>query len=358
MKVKNILIIGELSGISRNLSYGFKSLGVKAKCISYGNGGRWKSDIDLNGPSIFGKHPFKNVMPFVYIPGLLFFDMVVIADKSTFNIRLGINRFLLNLIIKTSKFSFYWVAACDSYSPNALQKIEHNKRICKGCLNDSKLMSCDLINYNQRKDHQFILKNVNFIVPAADDYALIYDLEYSGKKLANKINFAIDVSKIPSSEHSINNRKISFYHGVTRPGFKGSKSILSALNILKRKYPLDVEIVSKSFIKPENYFSELEKHDVLVDQLYGAGMGMNTLIGLSLKKVVVSGIEKSNIFNSSPVFHFENDNVENMFEVLEDVFLLRKNFNAIGEDGRKFVEKNHNPETIAQQFINLTHLKV
>jgi hypothetical protein len=257
-----------------------------------------------------------------------------------------------------SKFSVYWVAACDSFSPNALQKVEHNKRICKGCLNDSNLLSCDLLNNDQVKDHQFILKDVDFIVPAADDYSLIYKLEYSGNKLVNKINFALDVSKIPVSEYSVNNRKISFYHGITRPGFKGSENILNALNILKRKYPLDVEIVSKNFVKPENYFAELGKHDVLVDQLYGAGMGMNTLIGLSLKKVVVSGIAKSNIGNNSPVFHFENDNVENMFQVIENVFLLRKNFGLIGEEGRKFVERNHNPKTIAQHFLDLSRQKV
>lgn len=355
MKINSVLVIGELSGISRNLSYGFKSLGINTKLISYGNGRRWKGDFDLYGPNIFGYYPFKNIMPFVYIPRLLFFDLVVIADKSTFNIRFGINRALINLIIKMSKFSVYWVAACDSFSPNALKKIEHNKRICKGCLNDSNLATCNLVNYEQVKDHQFIIKNVDFIVPAADDYALVYKLEYSGTKLVNKINFALDVSKIPAPEYSINNRKISFYHGITRPGFKGSENILSALNILKRKYPLDVEIVSKNFVKPENYLSELEKHDVLVDQLYGAGMGMNTLIGLSLKKVVVSGIAKSNIGNSSPVFHFENDNIESMFQVIENVFLLRKNFGLIGQDGRKFVEKNHNPKIIAQHFLDLSN---
>lgn len=362
MKVKNVLIVGELSGISRNLSAGFNALGIKNKTISYGNGARWRSGYDLNGPSVLGHYPFKNIIPFIFLPRLLFFDLVVIVDKSTFNIKFGINRFLIYLIIKLSKVSIYWVAACDSFSPKALQKITHNKKVCEGCLNDSNLKSCDLLNSNQIKDHQMILKNISYIAPAADDYTSVYKLEYIDNKLINKINFALDVSKIPFSEDFSSERKVSFYHGITRPGFKGSESILKALKILKQKYPLDVSVVSKNFIKPEDYIYELSKHDVLVDQLYGAGMGMNTLLGLSLGRIVISGITKSNISknmgdNSSPVFHFEDDSVDKIFEVLENVFLLRKKFSIISKNGRKFVEKNHDPKIIAQHFLRLKGYK-
>ena len=61
--------------------------------------------------------------------------------------------------------------------------------------------------------------------------------------------------------------------------------------------------------------------------------------------------------NSSPVFHFEDDSVDKIFEVLENVFLLRKKFSIIGKNGREFVEKNHDPKIIAQHFLRLKGYK-
>lgn len=354
---RSVLLVGELSGVSQNLRSGFLKLGIDCKSISYGNNGRWTSTYDMKNFTIFGKK-FNQLAPFFFLPKLMYYDLVIVVDKYTFNTKLKINQFFMWLISSTSKKSVFWSAACDSITPYVNPTIGL-KNLCKGCLVDQKRSSCNMMTRIKLKDHLNFLKKMTFIVSSNYTYTKVFNNSNHVNRNIQSIPLPIELDAIPFYPAKIKNGKlIKIFHGITRPGFKGSNIIKEALIKLEKKYPNLIKVKFKSFILPEKYLEELKQYDIIVDQLYGTGIGMNSLICLAMGKLVITGQKKfyedpKYIINYPGLFHFSGEDLKSVEYSLSEIIININDLKFIPKSSREFIRLNHSSTKIAKSFLNL-----
>ena len=83
-----------------------------------------------------------------------------------------------------------------------------------------------------------------------------------------------DASEIEYKENKVGS-KVFFYHGLLCPKDKGGPYIKEGMEILRDKYPNDVEICVPDTLTLKEYLEVLSKNNVMVDQCKENCWGMN-----------------------------------------------------------------------------------
>lgn len=350
----NILLLGEYSSLYKNLQEGLIELGHDAVIASYGDS--WKNvprDIDLGGgrTDIISRIGRK-IIPILNIDKLRGFDIVQYINPLYFYYPLLPNKLISNLIIEGNDKFFISAAGDDAYY---WQK--GRKTLRYGPFDDFLKYDIKKSDYfmNQKRCFEFnkwLVNRSNGIIPIMHEYEASYN---GNANLKKTIPIPLNTDKIKYKENKLGD-KIIIFHGLNRYGFKGTKYVEDAFQILSKKYPNDLELIIDGGLPLDEYLQLMGKVNVVIDQTSSYSLGVNGIYAMALGKVVLGGAEPESLASlgvvESPVINIlpsAKDIVEKIEALLQD----KKNISDIGYMSRKFAEKNHNYIDIAKKYLSV-----
>lgn len=351
---KKILLLGEYSGLFKNLQEGLLELGHEAHIASFGDS--WKkieSTITLgNGETDLKSKIYRKISPVINYKKLVNFDLVQYINPFYFYHDLLPNKIILNRILKSNGPMYLSAAGDDSF----YWKFTRNK-LDYGPFDD-------FLKYDLKKKSFFMesRKALDFnkwvieksvgVIPIMYDYELSY---INHSKFLKSIPIPINLKKIAYEENKLKNNKLIIFHGLNRYGFKGTRHIKEAFDNLKRKYPNDLDVIIDGKMPLQNYLNVIRRSNIIVDQAYSYSSGMNGLYSLAMGKVVLGGAEPASLktfnLNTNPIINIK-PNAEDIEQKIKNLLDTRDNIPQLGYESRKFIEDNHDYIAIARQYLN------
>jgi hypothetical protein len=352
-----ILLIGEYSGLYKNLRDGLRELGHQATLAAGGDG--WKKlesdikfDVDFIAASKIHKIA-KNIKPFFVLEKLSGFDVVQLINPLILFRKYGINKYFIEFIIKNNNKVFLSAAGDDSFYANAVTAGKFRYSPLPDYISlDLRGRSFpyaekDVIEWNIE-----IANRVDGIIPIAYEYAESYRQH---PKVRATIPMPINVNSISYSENILG-EQVVFYHGLNRPGFKGTRYIKGAFDDLKDGCSNIADFIIADSLPFKEYLRVLKATNVVIDQTSSYSCGMNALISMAMGKVVMGGNEPESATelkqNGSPAINITPD----IGSIKSQILFLLDNKSSIpqmGYDSRVFIEKNHNYISVAEKYLKV-----
>lgn len=350
-----ILLFGDYSSVHLNLKEGLEKLGHRVTLVGTGDGFKGiKADINLKSfkfkllnklffriKAIFLLYIFRN------------YDVVQLISPYILKVKLFPTNFYYDFLKNNNKKFFMLAAGSDAYywryGPKKL-KYGPFKDVLKYDLKS------DNFNYYQSKKsfefNQKISMKVNGVIPMLPDYQICYEPH---SNLLPLIPLPININKIKYKKNKINN-KIIIFHGLNRYGFKGTRYIEEAFELLRKKYPDDLELIIKGRMPIKDYLNIMSQSNIVIDQTSTYSLGVNGVYGLALGKVVMGGAEPESLLRlgveKSPVINIK-PKASYIVMKIEEILKNRNLIEEIGEESRLFAEENHNYLTISMKFLRI-----
>ncbi len=343
-----VLLLGEFSGYFKYLKMGLQDNGVEVDW--YASGDSFKKINGMNGDIIGNtgvKIWDKILFPLFLVSRLKGYDVVQLVNPWIFSP--WINAYLIKKLKRNNKLLCVSAVGTD-YHVYKYQKQEQRKYDYY-LLDECKDYD---VYYAKRsryiRDHEKVIKYCDAIIPGSYEYALAYQ---DNKKTMPIIHYPIDLTGVRYKRNVVNG-KIVFFHGLSRETFKGTKYIREAMEILKKKYPDDVEIIIDGRMPFDKYLEVMDKANVVLDQCRSYGVGINALIAMAQGKVVLSGAEQGGVedYENCPVFNITPDSKQ-IFSVLERIVLQKEKIALWGEQSRGYVEKYHDRKKQAAEYLKV-----
>jgi glycosyltransferase involved in cell wall biosynthesis len=360
----NILIIGEFSGFAKHLKRGFELLGHRVVIAHTGDG--WKGFEPTGDDIIYGVNPISFWGHPVKCSWRLFVpkENRRIQKKIEFLLSNGIDLIVcVNYTFLSARF--YQLGVGINFIKKILNK--GSKLIMSECGNSMagfffRKDWFETHGYSVRKikdkRYSFLLDYSTVIIPTTyyyyeqlQAYSSYYPFNLS--KVLHSIPLPITIDK-EIVVNPINNRKITIFHGIIRPIQKGTPFIQEAMNRLQQEMPEKVECVCKGGMPYEEYIRLFDRVDILIDQVYDNGYGMNAMIGAMNGKCVLNacGPENSEIMGIPKIpFVKIGPDSEQIYKVLRELVLNPQRIDEIKIASRKFAEQYCDSKIIAQRYI-------
>lgn len=350
-----VLLVGELSGFHANLKDGLTQLGVEAVVAGTGDGFK-KIRIDIKllpeRNDLKGKIE-KYILSFLKVRKLKDYDVVQFISPFIFTNKIIFNKIIYKKLIKYNKKAFLVATGTDA----VFWQIGRKRCTKYNSLDDYKRI--DLHNSKVVFERTEALKwnidlaeRVHGIIPSQYEYSLGYK---DFNNICPIIPQPINTKKILYQENNVK-KKIRIFHGISRPGFKGSKYILEAFKIIKTKYPNDVDIIILKRLPYNEYIKALSITNVVVDQTNSYSYGMNALIAMSMGKIVMGGSEPEALkalgIKRSPIINIKPDPIQ-IAECLMNLIRKKDCITELGKRSRNFVEKTHDSQIIAKEYLKV-----
>ena len=354
-----IILIGEFSGLHNNLKEGLIELGHEVTLASTGDG--WKkfsSDINWLPTRFKGRLGYVEYLLNQYnlSKKLKGFDVVqFISDYQLFDKRFGLDQICYSNIVKNNRKSFFivaggdpiiwqhWLREDDGKVSNLVKqtnKIDLNPQLVR-----------NLLDIKEKEKTLKLVEHANGVIPVMYEYAEPY------RKLNNlcpTIPIPINCNKIEYTENKIH-PKLVVFHGLNRRGAKGTEYVEQAFEILRKKYPNDLELVIAGNMKYTDYLEFLKQVNVIIDQTNSFSLGINGLISLAQGKIVLGGAEiqgqKELGYESCPIINIKPDPADIVVKI-ENLLERRNQIAETGRHSRLFVEKYHNHVEIAKRYTS------
>jgi hypothetical protein len=264
-----------------------------------------------------------------------------------FDQRLNLNQHLVEFLIRHNEKSFFLSAGCDFlYFENKSREYGP----CEECQSLDYPTGCPVTRY--AKTDRTLLSMTNGVIPTAYDYWLTHG------HLTNAmpyVPFPINLSKHLFREQP-SLEKISFFHGLNRPGFKGTRFVSEAFSLMQQKHGAYSEYLIDGNMPLKNYLELMNRVNVVVDQTSSYCSAMNALFAMAMGKVVLGGSEQaSNQFQygeESPVINIR-PNVVSVSEAIEYCLDNRHLLSDAGVRSRAFVEKHHDHISVAERYLEI-----
>lgn len=346
-----ILLVGEFSGFHLALRDGLIELGHEVRLVSSGDG--WKN-IDSD---ILFKYKFdnkflakieRNFIPFLNIREFVGFDIVQFVNVKSLSCSLITNYYLAKMLkpfngklvlSACGSDSFYWTDGRSNlkYSPH-----------------DDVLAFDDNNPYWLKNDAQSInakmVKLVDAVIPVMYDYANAY------RNVSNVlpiIPLPVNLDKIKFIPNNVRG-SISFYHGINRYGFKGTRHIESAFSNLSVLFKGTATFEIKGRMPYVDYVNYIKGVNAIVDQTSSYSTGMNGLISMAMGKIVFGGsesiaLEAMNV-TECPIINIEPSSID-ISEKISNFLDSKISVEDYAYLSRDYVEKVHSHKKIALAYI-------
>lgn len=350
-----ILLLGEFSGLHRNLKEGLVELGHDATVAASGDGfKKIPVDISFDFNSSFngaiGK-AHKRLKLLSTLLDLKDYDVVQMVNPFIFPRILFPSKYSINKIIEGNDKFFLSAAGSDAYYWRygrrnlAYGPFEDNLKY------DLKLSVSPLELDKSFSFNQWLVEESNGVIP------IMYEYEASYNNVRNRLNtipIPINIEKIKYSDNVVK-EKIVIFHGLSRYGFKGTRHIEEAFDYLRCKYPNDLELVIEGNLPLDEYLNLMSRTNVVIDQMYTYSLGVNGIYAMAMGKVVMGGAEPEGLdslgLKSSPVINLK-PNAESLIKQIELLLENKNQIIQIGFESRQFVEKVHGHVKVAQQYVD------
>ncbi|MES2411308.1 MAG: glycosyltransferase [Bacteroidota bacterium] len=370
-----ILLIGEYSRLHNSLKEGLQKLGNEVTILGFRDGFK---DFPVDFPlekkwdSGFRKKIKLAVLVLTgfdissYLTYRQFsrkrnffqnFDVVQLINENSFFCDYKHERKILGYLFKHNKKVFL-LSAGDDY-PHVTYNFAHpeNPSVVKPYL-AGKIDDKDFSNVLKFRTkpferlHHFIYQNIQGVIATDLDYHIPLQ---NHPKYLGLIPSPINLDKFPKKELVIEDR-IVIFHGINRESYfkKGNDFFEKALKIIKGKYSDAIDVFVTENVPYNDYINRYNQAHIVLDQLYGHDQGSNGLEAMTKGKVVFT--------NASYVFEKQYNLTEKVaINALPDVdylvnelsFLIENpaEIKAIGKRARAFIEKEHDYEKVAAEFV-------
>lgn len=361
-----ILLLGEYSGLHLTLADGLRQLGHHVVVAS--DGDAWKNysrDIDLCWHDKYRMLDIVKKMSLA-LPKMRNFDVVQLINPVFLNLRPERNLEIFKYLKRFNRTVFLGANGDDYF----YVKCGLDRRFNVSVFNHRELIELPLLKAhvdNKLSDtyryvNSEIANSVNGITACCTEYDIAYKI-----KFGNKLKFIplpINVQLYPFVNTVSSEGKIRFFLGIqeNRKQIKGMDKLYNALVELEKKYPDDVQLMVARNVPFNEYNKMLDSSNVLCDQLYSYGNGMNGVMAMSKGLIVAGGGEEEmyQIFGENenkPIINLP-DNEEGVFQVLEDLLARRKEFSELARKSRAFAIKHHDHIKVAQQYVDFWNSKM
>ncbi len=354
-----IALIGDYSGVHLSLKKGFQLLGHEADIYSDGDGfKKIRSDKVLHRS--FSSEIDKLRFYFYELPALLKnisvkYDAIQMMNPhviQTVRNSPAYYHYLMSILKRCHGIKSLAVVGCEKNTQRGISSLPRSP--CEGCLKDSNLTRCVFVNNSNSKIADHAVDFADVILPmGAPVYAESYGQE---AKAAPLLPFPVDASLVPYVGNKLG-KKIRVLHGVSRGGFKGSELIIAALSKVQKNFPDQFEILIIEKLAFDDYIELLTTVNIVVDQLYGNGLGMNALVSMAAGCVVITHFDRVNVgelnLSNAPAIQI-GSNSDDLFEQISSFKSWTANdFEHQGEISRKYVEENCSPVKVASRVLSI-----
>ncbi|MDP2163205.1 MAG: hypothetical protein Q8K21_03130 [Hydrogenophaga sp.] len=350
-----ILLVGEASRVHRNLKIGLTSFGAECRHVTQSDSTSWREFDDTFAPAHSGVLGglARNVSPFIKISRLDDYDVINFTNTIT-AVHGKYTKYLdIPWFRKKTKLMSYYALGCDEIG--LIRKNEMLPyRPCVTCLESKDTLSrdCDLIfNPRYEKSQDLTRRYFDFAACSMIEYGHVEEL-FGGN--FSRIQFPVDISRIPFSPAK-SRPSVNIIHTPTRRGFKGTSTVLQAVEILKKRRN-DFKFDLIEGLSYEAYISRISEADIVVDQIYSQSPGMNGLEMMAAGKIVLTGATTLGrsyfgFMNESPAFDAPPEALL-LADQLDQVIDRKNEFSDLAERGRSYVEINHSLIGVAEKFLN------
>ncbi|MBQ0056732.1 MAG: glycosyltransferase family 1 protein [Bacteroidales bacterium] len=361
-----ILLVGEFSNVHNTLAQGLRALGHKV-CVA-SNGDYWKDyprDIDLSRSSRLS-FTFKLVRALLKMRD---FDIVqligprFIDANGTENIRLFeyLRKHNGHVVLGAMGDDYYYSHINSTLMPMRFSDFNFGKTA----------RSCELAsqrrdqweNTDLRTANIEIARNADAIVAGAYEFWLPYHLtdhrSDDGNPLDSKLHY-IPFPIVPEDEVGYTpGGKLRLFIGISkgRSEYKGTDILLRAAQNLLEQYPERMELVTAEGVPYDQYRQMLDSSDVLLDQIYAYGPGMNALLAMSKGLIAVTGGEPEHYdlldeHDCQPIINIE-PTYESVYKRLEWLVCHPEEIAHLRQESRRYVMRNYDCMTVAKKYEKL-----
>lgn len=354
-----ILLVGEYSGVHATLASGLRELGHEVVVVSGGDG--WKgfpSDFSLNSdkPGLRGKLDRNVVRPMrvVLDASRRRFDVVQFMAPVSLLPGFGViplNHAFYSALMRVCGRSFLLAAGDDSMlyrvGRHQMRYTPWDDYVAIDLGGQLPIWADDELEVWNRR----LAETVDGVIPVVHDYAVGYR-EFAS--LRRTIPLPMDVAAVRAEPNRVGDR-IVVYHGISRPGFKGTRHVREAFGRLGAKHPDAFELIIADRMPIDAYLKTLARTNIVVDQVNSYSYGMNALYAMALGKIVLSGAEPECLealgVSSCPVVNVE-PSADDIVAKLEELLGRRDEIEAMGSESRSYVERVHGHRRIAQRYLD------
>ena len=371
----NILLIGEYSRLHNSLKEGLQKLGHHVVILGFKDGFKdfpvdYPLERKLNTPflrkvntGIFRLTGF-NINS--YLTYLLFkknkthfvgFDVVQLINENSFYCGYYYEQKILNYLFLNNTKTFLLCCGTDYLSvkfafDNSTAKT-YVKPYLEGKIEDKYFQNVlKFRTAEYKKLHDYIYKNIVGIIASDMDYHIpLKDNEKYLGMIPNPINTDL-LEFQPLKIHS----KVIIFHGINKESFykKGNDFFEKALEIITKKYPETVEVITTRSVPYNDYIKMYNRAHIVLDQVYAYDQGYNALEAMAKGKVVFTGAEiefetfyklgKKVAINAMPDVDYLVNELSFLVENHEKII-------AIGKNARQFIEKEHDYIKSAGKYL-------
>jgi len=376
-----ILLVGEFSRLHNSLKEGLQSNGHEVVILGFNDGfknfpidykltKKWDSGIlkkikilvllltDFDISSFLTYKQFSNIKHHFQN-----FDIVQLINENSFFCNFYYEKKILQYLFSNNKKIFLLSCGNDYINVNHNFRNPNYKSIVQpyreGKIKDSDFSNTlKYLSKEFEKLHHFIFNNIEGIIASDMDYHIPLKNE---KKYLGLIQNPINIEKIQLKE-IISMDKIIIFHGINRDNYykKGNDFFEKALEIIKIKFPDQIEIITTESIPYNQYINLYNKAHILLDQCYAHDQGYNALEAMAKGKVVFTGAEKEflehyNLQEDEVAINAKPD-VDYLVEKLSMLIENPKKITEIGKNARAFIEKEHHYILVAKKYLSTWNL--
>ncbi len=371
----NILLIGEYSRLHNSLKEGLEALGHKVVHLGFQDGfkqypvdlpleKKWdqgwrkKCKVALYKLTGFDFSSYLTYQQFVRIQDqCMNFDVVQLINENSFYCQPNTEIKILSYLFAHNKKVFLLSCGDDYINVNYCFDHPEYKSAVQPYLDGkiSKKAFNGVLKFKQKnfkKLHDFLYQHIQGVLATDIDYhlPLLGHPLYLGLH-PNPVN----VDKIAYQPLEIEG-KICLFLGINTQSYykKGLDVFETALEIIKQKYPEQVEIYVTTNLPYTEYITHYVKAHIILDQAYAHDQGYNALEAMAKGKVVFTGAEPEftkQYVLSKAVNCNATANLNQLVEALSYVIENPSELISIGERARKFIEKEHHYQKIASLYI-------
>jgi len=372
-----ILLLGEYSNFHNTLKAGLEKNGHEVLLAGRKDGFKgYPVDIDFD-PVLFSKTLFRKVKNFIFLilkidistleivytfyrnrKQLKGFDIVQIINEFPIRSTPFIEKKLLNFIFKHNKKVILSACGEDTTYIKYLLKSDLSHHILSPFLRNPKLKphfepSLKYLKPSFKKLSEFVIKNVNYIIPGDFDYEMAYRNKTKVKPL---IPFPVNTEKNTVLALNIEG-KIKIFHGISRSNYykKGNDIFVQVLEEIQEKYNNKIEIIQVESIPYKDYIELYNESHILLDQTYVYDHGYNALEAMAQGKVVFSGFSdefKSHYNITKKIGIHTTPNVEEIVKNLSWLIENPKEILEIGKNARAYIEDQHDYIKVAKTYVD------
>ena len=374
-----ILLVGEFSRLHNSLKEGLISLNQEVSIVGTGDDFKeFPVDFTIKPKYILSSSLLKfinkvffklfksdlrllerGIRFYLLLPKLKNYDIVQLINSDAIETYPFASRYLLNKLFNQNKKISLLICGEETPIIEYLLKNEMKYSILSPLIANKNLKkdynySLKYVQPNYRKTFDFITEKSSTIITSDLDYKIPMEkMGYDSQFIPNPIN----TDKITFEPLKIEN-KIIIFLGINESSSvkKGSDFFEKTLEIIKQKYPNQVETIFTKSIPYQQYIEAYNKAHILLDQIYSYDQGYNALEAMAKGKVVFTGAENEFLKQYHLTEKVAINALPDVDYLVNELSYLIENPNeiiAIGKRARTFVEKEHHYTKIAEKYLEV-----